>query len=320
MVATAMYRMCGTTLASNVPLPELPRSERGPAETTFRLLPAREFERSPVPWFHHWRLDDGRSWLAVARTRSGYLLRFAELADFLVLEGGREIRCSPAPGTPPETIRHLLLDQVVPLVLSHREKLVLHASGVASPRGAVAFLGQSGWGKSTLAATFCRAGLALLADDCLLLERRGGLLLASPSYPGLRLWPAADSPLFEVDAAHARVAHDSEKRRLGPEADGLVFCAEPRPLRRIYLLAPPEATCGTTAVGISPLSPQEGLLALVKYAYRLDIGDRRRLGTEFERLGEVAASCVLRRLAFPRDFSLLPAVREAVLRDASGLL
>ena len=85
-------------------------------------------------------------------------------------------------------MRHLLLDQVMPLVLS-RDRLVLHASAVATPAGAAAFIGFTGAGKSTLAASLSAAGFPILSDDCLVIERDGRGFLARPFYPGARLWP-----------------------------------------------------------------------------------------------------------------------------------
>ena len=38
----------------------------------------------------------------------------------MILGGGAKVRCQPRPGIPLKTIRHLLVDQVMPLVLSQR--------------------------------------------------------------------------------------------------------------------------------------------------------------------------------------------------------
>src|SRR5207253_1964784 len=145
---------------------------------------------------------------------SGYLFHFPELADFRIDAAGRTIRCHPVPGTPLETIRHLFLDQVIPLVLSKRGKLVVHASATLFSEGASAFIGMAGAGKSTLAASLADRGFPLLTDDCLLLEEKGHEFSVIPSYPGVRLWDEASSALFGQVPFSGPVAHYTQKKRL----------------------------------------------------------------------------------------------------------
>ncbi len=168
----ALYNICGFTLESNTPLPELLPAYRNKTEYTFRLLPAQTVDTAYR--LRHSRLNGGQSWPSLGKLGKGYLLRYPDLADFHLLPKAKEIRCYPNPNTPLETIRHLLLDQVMPLTLSERGKLVLHASAVVTPEGAIAFLGETGRGKSTLTASFAQRGFSVLTDDCLLLEERKG--------------------------------------------------------------------------------------------------------------------------------------------------
>jgi hypothetical protein len=309
------YKVSGFTVQSNIPLPELPHADGREPLYDFQLLRARGPRPAPSQWFHHWVLPDGRVWLSLAKHRSGYLLRFPDLADFLTPACGKKILCYPKPDTPLETLRHLLLDQVIPLLLSKREKLVLHASAVRASQGAVAFMGMTGAGKSTLSASFAEQGFSLLTDDCLLLEERGRELFATPSYPGLRLWDDVTSGLFEHEPSASRVAHYTAKKRLGLNNGWLRFCPDSVPLLRIYTLPPPEEVNSANAIHISPLPAREAFIELVRYAFRLDITDRERLGEEFESLGRVVTLPLFFRLAFPRGLSLLPAVREAILRN-----
>ena len=64
-------------------------------------------------------------------------------------------------------VRHLFLDSVIPLILSRREPLVLHASAILFDGRAIAFIGTSGQGKSTLAASHSQLGYSLISDDYL---------------------------------------------------------------------------------------------------------------------------------------------------------
>jgi hypothetical protein len=313
------YQVCDLTVESDLPLPELTQAKGKEPECAFRLLRARRVPGAiSRDWFHHWRRPDGEIWLSCARQGSGYLLRFTDLADFLVSPEGSDIRCYPVPDTPLETIRHLLLDQVIPLFLSVRGRLVLHASAVVVPGGAIAFLGETGQGKSTLSGSFVTQGFPLVTDDCLLLQEAGEHLIGHPSYPGLRLWPDSVAALFGQGARLCHVAHYTEKERLGPDDGPLPFCADPAPLQRVYVLASYEETEETKAITLAPLSPREAFMELVKHTFRLDIIAQERLSEEFERVARVVALLPVCRLAFPQDLSLLPTVREAILANLSG--
>ena len=93
-----------------------------------------------------WNVAGGEPWLSCAKTNSGYLLRFNELADFEIDKAGREIICKPRPGIPDVTIQHLLLDQVIPLVINLKGGEALHASAILTRSGVVAFAGPAGSG------------------------------------------------------------------------------------------------------------------------------------------------------------------------------
>lgn len=310
-----LYKICGLIIESNIPLPELPHAIGKEPEYAFRLIRGQEPDHDAYHWFNQWRLPDGEIWLSLTKTESGYLLRFPDFADFLVPAHGKEISCSPRLDTPLDTIRHLFLDQVMPLVLSKAGRLVLHASAVSAPEGAVAFLGVSGQGKSTLAASFCQQGFRLLTDDCLLLKEEEGQIVAIPSYPGLRLWSETITALFDHELALARVAQYTEKKRLGPGNSRFTFSSDSAPLRRVYVLVPPEKVSEARGITIAPLSPQEAFIELVRYAYKLDITDRERLKEEFDCISHIVSKPFFYRLTFPRNISLLASVRESILEN-----
>src|SRR3954447_18430377 len=164
------YLFCGVTVSSDVDLPPLRRApSRSEAICTVGLGAPLDPD-TDVAWFHEWRGRRGPRWLSIGRlprgTRRAYLLRFPELADFEVSADARRIVARPAAGLPVDTLRHLLIDQVLPLVTSRHGRLSLHASAVHLPGiGAIAFVGDAGRGKSTLAAALALAGARVVADD-----------------------------------------------------------------------------------------------------------------------------------------------------------
>ncbi len=316
------YQVYGLTLSSDTPLPELtPAAYSEPptkADVRVQLSGRRKKFPTPSHWFISWALPTGELWLSCARCPGGYLLRFPELADFSVDVEGREIVCFAGPETSPDTLRHLLLDQVLPLVLNLQGREALHATAVLTPRGVCAFTGPTGTGKSTLAASFLFAGYPVLSDDCLVLEENRELILATPAYPGLRLWEDALEVLCEDTSHSFPVAHYTSKRRLAPKDHLGDFPTGPHPVVRIYCLGRPAETeegGGLADPFVEHLSCREGFMELVVHIFRLDITDRRMLIRQFGFLERVVSRVPVRRFHLLNDFSSLPTAREAILAD-----
>jgi hypothetical protein len=161
-------------------------------------------------------------------------MRFPQLPDFLVAADAGTVSCFPVPDVPKGTMQHLYFNQVLPLRLSKRGKLVFHTTAVEMGAGAVAFVGESGRGKSTLAASFATSGHRVLTD-----EGAGG----GADWPGLRR--AAQSSV-DPPVVRQRVRADPARGSAGatgalhPEArfladEDLAFCDGSRPLRRLYI-------------------------------------------------------------------------------------
>ena len=315
MSSTHVYRICDLVLASNTALPELAPATAFGAECRFELLPPGNPSAVDSDWFHQWTIEkngeeeDSREvWLRFARTGDGYLLRFSSCGDFFVSADGARIQCRPLPGTPDVTVRHLLLDQVLPLVLSRRERIVLHASAVLTGHGVIAFAGKTGQGKSTLAASLARDGCSLVSDDCLVLRTENGEWTALPSYPGVRLWPSTAGEVLREDMPTAEVAHYTLKRRIC-DAAVLPYASGPAQLRRLFFLAD-----DVGEVLFERLPPGRAFMALVEFAFNLDIQDTVVLRKQFDTVGRLTADVPADAIHYPREFSALPAVREAILR------
>jgi hypothetical protein len=302
----------GLTLASTIPLPELRRAPRGAVGCHIRRR-SEAVELGSVDWFHRWRLGD-RTWLRFGRHAGGYLLRFPDLSDFVVSSAGDRIDCHPTRRLPSSTLRHLLLDQVLPLSLTLGGRVVLHASAVHLPGfGSVAFAGESGRGKSTLAAALASRGGQLVTDDTLVLEREGAEVMAIPGYPGVRLW--ADQ-FAGSDRSRARaVAHYTTKRRLRPRA--VTFRVRPSPLRALFLLAP--RAPGIAPAALARCSPRDRLMGLVRVAYVMDVEDRTRLAELFDNLARVAAEVPVARLRVRESLTTLGRAAEAVQHLACAM-
>lgn len=264
------------------------------------------------PCYDRWLNEDGETVTQFFRSNDGFIVRFLDQGDFAIDIRDWLVSCVPVPHADPDIIRDLYLNQIVPLILGHRGELVLHASAVASPAGALGFVGASGRGKSTLAAAFARQGYAFITDDGLLLRQDGDDYLAHPNNPRVRLRDDSEQALFG-DGAADRADGMPHKRHI-PASDELPFQEHPVMLRAIYLVGKGEAE--TTR--IAHLTPAEALAALIAHSFMLDVEDRPRMRGHFTRLAELAASQPCFALDFPKRYDYLPRVIADLLDHAGS--
>ena len=186
--------------------------------------------------FHHWHESPGDEvWCEFRRLSNGIHLRFPGLADFTISGDGREVAAVPAPDLDDATLEHLQLNQVLPLALSAQGIPVFHASGVEMASGAVAFLGVSGRGKSTLATHLALRGAPLLTDDGLVLDWREDRYHVQPSRPSIRLWQDSQDALIGGRQSPAPAVSYTDKARF--VAEGLLpLCNESQPLLGAFFL------------------------------------------------------------------------------------
>lgn len=285
-------------------------------DLTFRIRRPQEQEPITTPSFHRWEQPDGALWAEFFRCSDGYRLRFPELADFMVSTDGDRIDAYPTPAADAATIEHLYFNQVIPLVLSHRGDLVLHGSAVDLGGEAIAFIGSSGRGKSTLAASFARRGYPFLADDSLRLTWEGESILVQPSHPSIRLWEDSFAALMpdegSVSVAPA-LSYTTKARLLGGGA--IPFCAAPKPLRRVYILGDGTAEQLT----IKRLSANETTQALLKNSILLEVEDNQVLRRHFDQVTRLIGEGICFELDYQREFDMLARVHARLLMDGRYL-
>lgn len=260
------------------------------------------------PAFHRWPDHDGGDWTQFFRTPDGYLLRFPGIADFLVDRAGKEVCARPAPGAHAGTIHHLYLHQVLPLALSRQGQLVLHAGAVAWPdQGAIAFLGQSGQGKSTLTTAMALRGAPLLTDDGLQVQWQGSACEVLPSEPSVRLWSDSEAALIPATVERQADVHYTDKARLFA-GTAIPFCPTATPLRRVFVLGDGD----TENIRIGPLKPAEAVIALMRNTFLLDVTQQESLAWHFDAISRLAQLPVFYSLDYPRRYKMLDDVHRAI--------
>ena len=200
------------------------------------------------------------------------------------------------------TIRHLLLDQVLPAALTSASRLVLHASAVRLAGRAIGFLGRAGAGKSTLAAAMTRCGASLVTDDALVVEGGSGELRAVPSYPGLRLWPGTGRLIDRSMGILPRVADYSTKERWAvPE---LRFRGRTAPVAALFVVG---SSSRTRPFVSRPLTGRRAVVALMRYTMLLDASDAASVRDAFEMAARIAREIPVSVLSVARGRRALAA-------------
>jgi hypothetical protein len=306
-----LYQIANLLVDSDVVLPSLQPADAGADAWRFRIR-RRGTGPRPHGWYCHERTADGRPWRSLARGEEGHVIRFWRQASFVVSFAARRVTCFPSASASLDTVRQLLLGHVVPLLFANRGALVLHASAVRTPHGAIAFVGETQAGKSTIAAALSARGCSLMADDCAIVEVVDGECRVRPMHVGVRLWPDAASVLRT--AGPAARAGTQKKRRIAAEALGIQVSRRPVPLHRVYVLEPASAR---QPVSIEPLSRANAVVALLASSFQLEIDRPTQLLRSFDNLSAVASRVPVRRLCRPRGLVHLAALVDTVLEDAA---
>lgn len=264
--------------------------------------------------FHRYVFDDGTVWTEFFHTEGGYLLRFPDLADFEVSADGTRVVGQPAPDSDDVTVEHLYVNQLVPLAMSRQGRPAYHASGVTVPGGAVAFLGRTGAGKSTLAASFALGGSAFLTDDALLIEESETGCRLLPSHASLRLWDDSVEALIDDDNPQAEPISYSTKTRL-LAGGGLAYADAWQPLLAAYVLTGEDAA----DISIAPLNGLDRYMAWISNSFLLDIEDHELLAKHFEWTHRISAAVPTFSLEYPRDYGILPDIHDAIRQHVAKI-
>ena len=297
------YDVAGTIIASAGELPGLAPSAAANARWTliWRALSSPE---QGLP-YHVWRDDKGQAWIRFFREAAGRRLVFPGVVDVLVADATGEVIVDAAPHASPRRVQQLIAHYVLPLLLG-RERLVLHASAVAIDGEAIAFVGPTGCGKSTLASSLCTRGATLVADDALVVDDGAGAVAVIPYRAPLRLSADAIAQVMNADpAAFATIGDGVRAKRAVPvrTAGGAALR-----LARIYLLA----SAGRGPAHVSNVPHADAIRDLMLSAFEMAIDDPASLSRAFDRLARVVATVPVHRLRLPHGYGRLADVAGAI--------
>jgi hypothetical protein len=229
------------------------------------------------------------------------------------------IDVEPAEGAGMNEVCAFLLGTVFGALCHLRGIYPLHASTIELGRRCIAFTGDSGAGKSTMAAMLIARGHRLVTDDVTYIRRTdAGKVQIWPGTNRLRLWDSAMEGL-----RYAKQGVERERRGFDKF---LVPVSHPvdadRPLRlhSIYQL---ESAASDEQIAIEQLRGAAAVEILLQNTFRLYIAeDTGRKGQVFAACTDVAREVPIFRLRRPMNLALLDLVssklEEHVASEASG--
>jgi hypothetical protein len=293
-----MYLIGGITLVSEIHLPELRQiqhQDATPHPVTIRL--GRVATQLPEAV----ELDP-----YCFATVMQFLLCVQGIARYLVTNGS-EVVVEPEAGALPLDVRSYLLGSIFVVLCQQRGLLPLHASAIAGKSGVVAFLANSGQGKSTLAAHLAERGFPVVADDvCLIDTATPGAAMVIPTAPWLKLWRNSLQTLGRQAEGLDRVFSEDDKYRLPIKPE---LTSEPI-LHLVFLESEEVSATATRIEEVTRVQAVPRLMDLTHHAYVLEATGQRE--ENFKRCSRVLSQASAYRLIRPWGLLHLPSTVDAL--------
>lgn len=240
-------------------------------------------------------------------TDSEVLLKIRGVGRYRVCCGNR-ITVAPEPGVLGQDLRLFLLGSAMGAIYLQRGLFPLHASVVVMGGQGIGFTGDSGAGKSTMAAWLNSHGFPLLCDDvCAIQFDAEGAPMAQPSFPRVKLWKDALAAIG-IDSAHLQPDYSRADKYHAPVTGG--FASAAVPLRHVFALAfgpdnePPS---------VQRISPAQSVHLLRDNTYRYQyISDLKLTRSHFLDCVRLAEGTKVWKLTRPRRHSALPECRKVI--------
>lgn len=252
MIDAALYGLHGLKVASAIPL-AAPRTS-GASDITIEWEQPRRLGTVHGTGELLAVLDHPSRQYRIWRVGSIVTVRFASSFEFVLDLDSSTIRVIPDVRAPSGLAAVLLGGSVLSAWLLLQGMSVLHASAITISDGAIALVGGSGSGKSTVAALLCARGCGLLGDDVIRAEvRPRDVPLVFPGLNAIRLRPKASG----IGGSFPDVGRSPD----GRTQVNLPVPSEPLPLRAMVFPRP--LLEGDAA--LRPLSVSSALTELLRW-------------------------------------------------------
>ena len=228
------------------------------------------------------------------------------VAKFLISDG-QKILVEPESNVDEPILSPCILGSAMAILLQQRGLLVLHASCVVINGFAIAFLGNSGDGKSTICSAFHSRGYRILTDDVMAINTNQDSIYVIPSIPEIKL-RSDSSNLIGYPAGTLSPLHPMTQKKVYKIESG--FSSEPITLKKIYVLDKGQQN------KIQPLSSQDSFIELVKHTRAVKTLKSQNLEqAHFKKCAKIAEKIAISRLIRKFALSELPYLVSLIEHD-----
>lgn len=224
------------------------------------------------------------------------------------IENGSKITIEIEPFADKEFIQMFIMGTVMGVLLQQRGYHIFHASASNIKGKAVAFLGNSGFGKSTLAMSLYEMGNPVICDDYLPVIINQDNIKVKPGFPRLKLSKEViDSK--GIDPKEVIVFKNQLKSNYVKTERG--FLPTEIPFRGIYILE------SGKNLSIKTLKPQKALKNLLAYSYTIKSLPPTKRVNNLQDNSFIVDNIPVKLLTIPHDLNCLKDVSQTIVNDVT---
>ena len=296
------YNVFGAEIGSEISLPLCAQSNNSPEASLDILIRRSPARIDKIFGGHELSSPDGEVVAQIQKRGSDLVLEFIGLATFCLSEKTLWVDQLATDLSSLENTKALLLNQVLPMVLSLSSDLILHASSVTDGVNGWAFVGIEGTGKSTLSGGLYARGFRLLSDDASRLRVTEISTDVMAGVPEVRLFESAFSEIFPGKSLEETTAV-FRKRRLQTGRLLQNTSSKEISLKKLFCLNP---STSTERVSITPIGDRQAFERILPCLFRFDLWDQTTRRREFEMLSQLVANVPAVEVNYPYDWKQLP--------------
>lgn len=243
--------------------------------------------------------------IVISRISRGYVIDVKGVGKFQISDRGHLIRHKRY-SYERRILENFIIGNIQPLLLSLKGHIVFHANVVLIGTKAVALMGPSGFGKTSLSVSLLMKGCKLLSDNLCQLDRCRRKYIVKSYLPYLSV--TNENPF--IDALGKTIYEGPIKKWIRLKKE--FFQASPAPLIVLYSLRHGKR------LHLETLHDTRAVQALVENSYKLaSIFDIEKLQAEMQTLAGLVTSGEfnVKALYVPRGLNNIEKAAKMILRD-----
>lgn len=238
-----------------------------------------------------------------------FVISFSGLVKIAVDFGRRVIiPFDRSPNLTAADFHHFLFDHVAPRIIAGLEFVVLHGAAISINGKLAVLIGETGAGKSTLAASLKYQGYDLLGDDAVVVTERNGVFYGDAIYPSLRLFPESLKAIYAGTVETSEMAHYSDKLRVDLPQETAIT-GKCLPISAIFHVSKDGISDRAQSVKLTPL---ETCMKCTEQSFAIDPHDPYAAVQRLGRVSKLASLVPGFTLRYPRQFEFLSDVHKLI--------